>query len=59
MDLGLSANIELGGGRTLAIAGEILNVWNVLNIADYTWFQVPQVRGKPIRVPQVLTPPVF
>ncbi len=53
MDLGLSAKIELGGGRTLAIAGEILNVWNVLNITDYTWFQVPQVRSQPIRVPHV------
>ena len=55
MDLGLLAKVELGGGRTLAIAGEILNVWNVLNVADYTWFQVPQVRSTPIRVPQVLT----
>ena len=55
MDLGLSAKVELGGGRTLNIAGEILNVWNVLNIADYAWFQVPQIRGTPIRVPQVLT----
>ncbi len=55
MDLGFTANIKIGQHRSLLITGEILNVWNVLNIADYTWFDVPQLSRQPRRIPQVFT----
>jgi hypothetical protein len=53
VDLGLSGRFKLGRKWEAVITGEVLNVFNHINVAAYSWFQV--FPGQPIRVPHVYT----
>lgn len=52
-DLGMSARIKLGTGRYAVFKAEVLNVFNNINVAAYSWFQA--LPGQPVRVPNVFT----
>jgi hypothetical protein len=53
VDLGLSGRFKLGGEWEAVITGEVLNVFNHINVASYSWFQV--FPGQPVRVPHIYT----
>lgn len=59
LDLGLSARFKFRDGGHLLLTAEILNAWNVVNVADYTWFHIPEISSTPRRIPQVLTKRFF
>ncbi len=52
-DLGMSARLKLGKGREAVLTAEVLNVFNHINVAGYSWFQA--LPGQPVRVPHIFT----
>ncbi|NIT57310.1 MAG: hypothetical protein GWN00_14065 [Aliifodinibius sp.] len=53
VDLGLSARFEIGHKGEIVVVGEVLNVFNHINVASYSWFQI--FPGQPVRIPQIFT----
>lgn len=52
-DMGLSARIKLPANREMVVVAEVLNVFNNINVAAYSWFQV--FPGQPVRTPHIYT----
>lgn len=54
IDLGFTINLNLRNNRHLIFTAEMLNAWNVVNVADYQFVQV-FAGTNPVRIPQVLS----
>ncbi|MGH1366275.1 MAG: TonB-dependent receptor [Calditrichia bacterium] len=52
-DLGMTGRFTIGDDRALVISAEVLNVFNNINVAGYSWFQI--FPGDPVRIPRVYT----
>ncbi len=59
VDLGFTVEIARAVPGRVLISAEVLNVWNVANVADNLWFDIPQVSSSPVRIPQVFTKRFF
>lgn len=55
LDLGVTASIKLRNRHHVLFTAEVLNAWNIVNVAEYTWIHIPQFSARPVRIPQVLT----
>ncbi len=53
VDMGLSARLRLWGQQEGIFTAEVLNVFNHINMANYSWFEVQP--GQIVRIPHIYT----
>jgi len=52
-DLGMTGRFTFAGGQEIVVSAEVLNVFNNINVAGYSWFQI--LPGDPVRIPRIYT----
>ncbi|MEE9430917.1 MAG: TonB-dependent receptor, partial [Melioribacteraceae bacterium] len=55
VDMGLSANFDMGNGYKIVAVAEILNVFNRYNAGAYQWVQALREIKAPINIPHILS----
>jgi len=59
VDMGLSANFDIGNGYKIIGVTEILNIFNRYNAGAYIWVQALKEIKAPINIPQILSKRFF